>query len=148
MTSQTTARPPLSTDAAAELRFRTMEQAFSRHGGLMKADDLLDALRRRMSQPLSWIARRIASREMLSFPWRHALWIPRFQFVDEASLEIRPAVAQVVRTMTDRRDDWELVSWFVEDNEHLDGLRPIDLLETLAEAVTGAAAQPQAEIPR
>ncbi len=131
----------------SELRLQDIALAFSRHGGLLTAEDLLTQLRPRMSQPLSWIARRIASREILSFTSRHAIWIPRFQFADETRLELRPAVARVASEMIGIRQDWEIVSWFIERNERLGGLLPIDLLETRAERVIGAASDEAAQAP-
>lgn len=135
--------PPLAQTDPLEMRFRAIERACAPHGGLTRADELLFALRACTQQPLSWMARRIAAREILCFAHREQLWIPRFQFLaaagQDASFELRPVVARVIQEMKGSYGDWELLSWFVDGHGRLGGRRPIDLLDSQAMAVTAAA---------
>jgi len=138
MIPMTTSQRP-STRSGVDARFRETEAACSERGGLLDADELLGELRQQTSQPLSWMARRIASREFISFTFRHAIWIPKFQFSSEGSYEPRPLVACVAREMAGLRADWDLLEWFLGSNDSLDGQRPVDLLDSNDAAVLQAA---------
>jgi hypothetical protein len=99
-------------DTVQERRFAALGAALARHGGLLPADQLCCVLRAHWDQPLSRIARWIVQREVLSVSWRAQIWVPAFQF-ERPSLDIRPAVSEVIVALRQVYDDWELAEWFV-----------------------------------
>src|SRR5205085_220740 len=126
--------PPISPEASAgasrwpeQRRFRVLERAFRKTGGIVCGDDLASLLRGRWEQPLSKVARWIVGRHAVSFTWRSAILLPMFQF-DPPSLALRPSVADVVEELRDVFDDWDLASWFAEPNAWLGDAAPVDLI--------------------
>lgn len=123
-------RSPL-TDAALDITWRTLQErrfcalqaAFARVGGSAPADDVCGLLRPHWSQPLSRVARWIAGREVVSVTWQAQVWLPLFQF-ERPSLDVVPAVAELVRTLRPVYDEWELAEWFVRPHDLLGGQAP------------------------
>ena len=100
---------------------------FRIHGGVAHANDLIDRLRMRCSQPMSRLARWIAGREIIGLEFQGEVWLPLFQF-DLDSGGVRPEAAQVIVTLTPAFDGRELLLWFVEPNTWLDGDVPVHLI--------------------
>lgn len=115
--------------------FFLLSTGYRTFGGLARGTELAD---RWPNGGLSWLARRIASREVISFEWRGDLWLPLFQF---AALE--PKVALAARTLITELapvlDDWELAQWFTSTNAWLDNLSPLEMIRDDFERVQCAA---------
>jgi len=109
---------PAAWDVVQERRFAALGAALMRHGGFVPADQLCSLLRAHWDQPLSRMARWIARREVVSVSWRAQIWLPMFQF-ERPSLDIRPAVSEVVVALRQVYDDWALAEWFVRPHEQL-----------------------------
>jgi hypothetical protein len=62
-------------------------------------------------------------REVVSVSWRAQIWLPMFQF-ERPSLDIRPAVSDVIVALRQVYDDWELAEWFVRPHDVLAGRVP------------------------
>ena len=67
------------------------------HGGLARADEVVERLLPHHNQPMSRLARWIAGREVLSIDVRGELWLPLFQ-IDLGVGFIRPEALQVFAT--------------------------------------------------
>ena len=106
-----------------ERRFRALQAAFARVGGSAPADDVCGLLRPHWSQPLSRVARWIAGREVVSVTWQAQVWLPLFQF-ERPSLDVVPAVAELVCALRPVYDEWELAEWFVRPHDLLGGQAP------------------------
>ena len=111
---------------------------FRIHGGVAHAEEVVERLRKRCSQPMSKLARWIAGREVLIIESRGELWLPLFQF-DLDIGAIRPEAFQTLTTLTPAFDAWELVSWFLEPNFWLGGDAPIRVFFHDAPSVLQAA---------
>lgn len=96
---------------------------FQATGGLVSADMMVALLRTRVDQPLSWVARWIVRREVLSLSvcGRHCM--PLFQFEPE-SLSIRQGVSDAIGELKDVFDPGELLTWFATPHEGLGGRCP------------------------
>ena len=107
----------------AELTLNPTLAMFSEHGGVAHADEVLQYLRPHCNQPMSMLARWIASRDVLSIDVHGEHWLPLFQF-DLGVGSIRPEAVQLFTTLTPVFDACELASWFVEPNVWLGGVAP------------------------
>lgn len=119
-------------------QFEIVQQAFRQHGGLAAGDALELSMRTQCAQPISYLARGIVRRTILSLEWRSQLLIPMFQF-DPAGLVVRPSVASVLAHLSDVFDDWELAFWFAQPNVWLQGALPVDIVGRDGGAVYEAA---------
>ncbi len=117
---------------------RTAQPDVDIHGGYLSADELMRALRPRLSQPISAIARWIVRREVLSVERQGRLMLPSFQF-SRPALEPLPVIRLVLEELSDVLDDAELASWFYRSNDWLDGCTPACVIRSRAEAVHRAA---------
>jgi len=115
-----------------------MEAAYRRSGGIASGDDVALMLRQCSNQPLSRLARWVAAREVVSFQWLGAIWLPLFQF-DWTATSVRPDVTSVIGELAEVFDDWELAAWFALPNTWLRGRTPVDALATCPSAVREAA---------
>ena len=106
-----------------ERRFDRLRAALARHGGFVPADRVSELLRAHWDQPLSRVARWIASRDVVSVTWHAEVWLPLFQF-ERPSLDIVPAVGAIVRELRPVYDDWELAEWFADPHDLLAGRPP------------------------
>lgn len=104
-------------------RFAALQAAYERLGGSAPANDVCGLLRPYWSQPLSRVARWIAAREVVSVTWRAQVWLPLFQF-ERPSLDVVPAVTELVRALRPIYDEWELAEWFVRPHDLLGGQAP------------------------
>lgn len=120
------------------MQFETMCRAFSGHGGFVGADELVERFRFVVDQPLSRLARWIASRSAISISWRAQTLIPAFQFTT-VGVSIRPSCTDVLQELRDVFDEWELALWFASPNAWLGNAIPVDVLEGSRPAVLQAA---------
>ena len=110
---------------------------FRVHGGVCGGDELAGALRPRIEQPVSCLARLIASRRMLSLCQDRRILIPLFQF--SRPLVVRPEVESVIAELAEVLDDRELACWFATGNAWLGGARPVGMIDADPDAVHAAA---------
>ena len=139
-------RPPTSPPTGIELGSpravaSTPESAlavFRVHDGVAHADEVVERLRKRCSQPMSRLARWIAGREVLIVKSRGEVWLPLFQ-LDLDIGTIRTEATQALATLTPAFDAWEIATWFVEPNSWLGGDAPICVFFHDARSVLQAA---------
>jgi hypothetical protein len=123
---------------AEERQFATMDGAFARHGGMVRADEAAWLLRRHAGRPISALARWIVERRVVSFTWQERLLVPLFQFTP-CEMRLRAGVTEAARALATRFDDWAIALWFAQPNEWLDERAPVDVIEIDPAAVTMAA---------
>lgn len=119
-------------------QFFAMREAFRASGGLVRGDDFAQMLEEYRQGNFVSLAKMIVARQVFSFEWKNAHWIPMFQFEPE-SLAIRNATSQIVAELKKDLDDWSLALWFTEPNGWLNEQRPIDLIDTGFPDVLNAA---------
>jgi hypothetical protein len=110
-----------------QAQFVSMSNAFAPHGGMVFVDELVCSMRARVEQPISVMARRIVSREVIAIEWQHTMLVPMFQF-DENSMNPRPACREILAELSEVMDDWTIALWFATCNPLLDGVPPVDML--------------------
>jgi len=115
-----------------------LQIGFRPTGGLLDAEVVVSLLRPHCEQPLSTLARRILRREVVLVHWRAQFLLPSFQF-DLRDLTVHGPVRAVIDTLSPALDDWELASWFAQENEWLRWRRPADLAGIDPQAVLDAA---------
>ena len=115
-----------------------MSRAFHAHGGMLTAEGLVESMRTNAAQPLSIVARWIASRGAVHFTWQSRIWFPCFQFARNP-MSILPAVSVILLELRDAYDDWELALWFVRRNEWVDHASPVEAIQCDAAAAVRAA---------
>ena len=118
--------------------FTAMLQAYRATGGTARGDDLARLLQDRPNGGYVSLARLIATRKVFSFEWRNTYWVPMFQF-DLADLSQRPGAQQVLVELNSEFDDWHAALWFTQPNVWLQGVKPVDLINTDLQAVLEAA---------
>jgi hypothetical protein len=128
----------LTWQIARERRFAALNAALARQGGCLPADQLCGLMRAHWDQPLSRLARWIASRDLVSVSWQSQIWVPLFQF-ECPSLDRRAAACDVVRALRSVYDDWELAEWFVRPHDLLSGNSPATRIACDPRGVTEAA---------
>jgi len=128
---------PAGTPADADAEFAAMRAAYLAAGGFACGDDLARLLEDRGCGDFGSLARLIVAGEVFAFEWRHALWIPMFQFNDE--LSPKPGLKAVLAELASEYDGRRLAAWFVEPNGWLDEARPIDVLDANPGEVLQAA---------
>jgi hypothetical protein len=134
------------TNATIPLHWLATAAAFSSTGGLVSGEDLAELIRHRCevagwlpeSQPLSLVARWIASRAVISLesPWGPLF--PLFQF-DLPTASVVDAMAPLLGELRAVFDDAELALWFVSPNDWLGGARPVSAMHHSLPAVLQAA---------
>ncbi len=122
----------------APLKLDTTLAMFREHGGVARADEVVDCLRPHCRRPISMLARWIASRDVMSIDAHGEHWLPLFQF-DLGVGTLRPQAHQVFTTLTPAFDAGEIVSWFVEPNVWLHGAAPVSMWWLDAGSVLQAA---------
>ncbi|MDO9435258.1 antitoxin Xre/MbcA/ParS toxin-binding domain-containing protein [Hydrogenophaga sp.] len=124
----------------------SMVAAFGDTGGLVSGEELVELIQTQCQhglpahafQPISLVARWIASKKVVAIdsPWGQVL--PVFQF-DIPRAEVLPGVQLALSELRDVLSEEELALWFVTPNEWLDGQRPAQALRTRMAAVRHAA---------
>ena len=77
-----------------------------------------------------------AQRELFYIQFIDVAYFPCFQW---RCLWLRKPIGQSLAAFGTAKTKWQIALWFVDENEWLDGLRPMDLLDTSPEQVVGAA---------
>ena len=119
-------------------QFLLMHRAFSRTGGLITGDEVVQRMRRHMQQPTSALARQIINRNVVHIVWESQRLLPVFQF-EPSTMDVRPGITAVVSELADVFDDWCLALWFAQPNAWLCDAAPSDLMVDQANAVVQAA---------
>jgi hypothetical protein len=123
---------------ALDERFTDLLSGCRPSGGLARDNEIAARVVARHPGGFVWLARHIASRELLFFAWRDALWFPVFQF-DRTDMSLRHSVARVSAELTGWTDDWERVHWFVRPHCALVHRTPIELVDAQPERVMEVA---------
>ena len=145
--AQDSVGPKRSTDGSSldrisalptSLGVATLMAAFRDTGGILRVEELARMLADLKMGDVASLGRAMASREICSFQWRSAFWIPMFQF-DLGNLSFKPGTRKILGELTAVFDGWMLAVWFAQPNSWLKGQKPIDLLATDLPAVFEAA---------
>ena len=118
--------------------FDALVEAYKPSGGTARADDLALLLAHVNKGDFVSVAKRIVSRDILSFEWQNHFWVPMFQF-NRQDLSVKPEVRRVARELTAVLDNWTLATWFTEPNAWLKDQRPVDMVESCFSDVLHAA---------
>ena len=112
--------------------------AFRATGGVVRGNELAMMLEDLKMGDLASLGRAMAEREICSFQWRSAFWIPMFQF-DLDNLSFKPGPRKILQELSGVFDEWMLTAWFAQPNSWLSGCKPVDLLASNWPAVHEAA---------
>lgn len=77
-----------------------------------------------------------AQRDLFYIQFIDVAYFPRFQW---RYLWLRESIRESLEIFGDSKSKWQIALWFVQENPWLDGLRPIDLLDTNTRHVICAA---------
>lgn len=127
------------TQCERDIEFVELSNAYRPTGGLLRGDMLAEQVARRDREYYLRLARKIASREMLSFRWDESIWLPAFQFAWPATLEVRGEVGAVLNELVGVMEGWDVAQWFVVPNLWLGGALPLACIEAHADDVRDAA---------
>ena len=111
---------------------------FMLHGGVLTTDDLVLVARIFKDQAVSYVARAIVDRQILTFTFRSSILVPRFQF-GPCPLQVLPSVAQAMSELTETFEDNALATWFAAPNCWLGQQRPCVAIGQRPDAVAEAA---------
>jgi len=125
-------------EADASNRLLAIGAVYARHGGMLRADEVVLSMRSDWDQPISVLARWIVSRAVVTIDWRSEILIPVFQ-IDFRSRELRTGCREIVAELNDVMDGWEMAQWFATSNPWLGGLAPVDMLAVSWRSVVDAA---------
>jgi hypothetical protein len=115
-----------------------LADAFRSSGGVIGSDDLTQLLGRRSEQPISLLARWIVDRRVVHFKCNGQLVLPLFQF-ELPSLNVLPAVAEVIAELGGYFDDGQIAEWFAMPNCWLQGTSPAGMMVAQPTAVLQTA---------
>ena len=115
--------------------FLWLSRGYRTFGGLTRGAELAD---RWPNGSLTWLARRIASREVVSFDWRGDLWLPTFQFASSEP-RVTSSARTLIAELAPALEDWELAQWFVAPNAWLQNATPLESMREDFERVHDAA---------
>lgn len=119
-------------------QFVDMREVYCARGGLLQGDELARRMLDRGCGDFASLAKMIVTRQVLSFDWRGACWVPMFQF-NQVALTLLPAPCQVRAELPASFDGWSLAIWFATTNSWLDERLPVDVLQDDLAAVLSAA---------
>jgi hypothetical protein len=122
----------------SSIQLSAIEIAYARHGGMLRADEVVLRMRSDWDQPISVLARWIVSRAMITIDWHSEMLVPMFQ-IDFTSRGLRAGCREVVAELNDVMDGWEMARWFATSNPWLGGLAPVDMLAVSWRNVVDAA---------
>lgn len=118
--------------------FSALCLAYRSRGGLGRGEDLARQLASRGLGGLSSLGRSIERRQVFSVRWMGEHWLPLFQFDLRdlsTSAGLRPVLAELERVY----GEWDIATWFVQPNDLLNGVAPIDHLAADAQEVAEVA---------
>ncbi len=122
----------------SNIQLSAIEAAFARHGGVLRANEVVLWMRSDWEQPTSVLAKWIVSRAMITIDWHSDILIPMFQ-IDFRSRGLRAGCGEIVAELNDVMDGWEMARWFATSNPWLGGLAPVDMLAVSWRNVVDAA---------
>lgn len=125
-------------DIPSDRRFCDMRNACRATGGIARGDDLARLLQDHRLGDFVTLARHIVARDIFGFEWRHAFWVPMFQF-ELRDLSIKAAPRKVLDELAPVFEGWGLATWFVQPNSWLSDQRPMELLDSNLPEVLVAA---------
>jgi hypothetical protein len=111
---------------------------YSRTGGMVAAEQLVEMMRPHIAQPVSRLARWIVARQVVSVQWRSRTMLPMFQF-DRRAFCIYPGVLRSMGELGEVFDDWDLATWFASPNSCLGDAVPADCIAARPDDVWQAA---------
>ena len=134
--------PPWRFPAASRLPtdrdYATMREAYRASGGTVRRDALARVLHGCDGAHDATLGKLLVTRDVFSFEWREAHWVPMFQF-DLRNMSIKPRPRRVVAELADVFDGWALAVWFSHPNHWLRKRRPVDMLDASLASVLAAA---------
>lgn len=130
--------PAGPTGSPSSSGFVDLLQAYRATGGIAPGDVLGRLFEEHHVGNFVSLARLLANGQVFALTWSHSLWIPMFQFhLGDLSIKTKAQIARAKLPST--TDGWGFGAWFAGPNEHLDGQRPVDLLDSQLLAVMDAA---------
>lgn len=109
--------------------FSALGVAYRGSGGLGRGDDVARLLADRGLGGVAGLGRLIERRQVFSVRWLSEHWLPLFQF-DRRDFSTLSALQPVLRELDPVYGPWDVATWFVQPNDLLGGLRPLDGLAT------------------
>jgi hypothetical protein len=127
----------LSDVATTQLRWNALarEQALTEFGAQTSAQ-LAESRGSETTNPHATPGRWLSSGRVFAVDTAAGRLFPAFQFVDGRP---RPVIGRVLTAMAGELRGWELLLWFTASSGHLEGDRPVDLLDTSPDEVVEAA---------
>lgn len=127
----------LSEAATTQLRWNALarEQALAESGALTSAQ-LAQSRSSETTNPHATPSRWLSSGRVFAVDTAAGRLFPSFQFVDGRP---RPVIGRILAALAGQLRGWELLLWFTSSSGHLEGARPVDLLETSPDEVVEAA---------
>jgi hypothetical protein len=129
---------PLDTADATQIAWstRARAEALAEFGALTEAQ-IGNTRGGQVARPIGSATRWLDEARVFAVDGPDGKLFPAFQFNDG---EPRPVVAKVLSALAGRLRGWEILMWFTASSGHLEGPRPVDLLDVNPEAVVEAAA--------
>jgi hypothetical protein len=118
--------------------FIALLEAFRATGGTAPSDIVGRLLAERQGWGPDDLDLMVCTHQVFAFPWRASLWLPMFQF-DEQALAPKPGPQRVRAALPARWSGWRLAGWFARPNARLSGRSPADAIEADPVAVLAAA---------
>jgi hypothetical protein len=127
----------LSEAATTQLRWNALarEQALTEFGALTSAQ-LATSRSSETTNPHTTPSRWVSTGRVFAVDTAAGRLFPSFQFVDGRP---RPVIGRILAAMAGQLRGWELLLWFTASSGHLEGARPVDLLDTSPDEVVEAA---------
>ncbi len=138
LSSERAATMPVPAPAARYAEFATLQEAYRDRGGIARGDVLASRMSATGRGGYIDLARRIVAGQLFAFKWHDSFWLPMFQF-DPQSLALQEGPRRVLDVLRGTLDGWALSHWYVQPNGHLNGRRPLDLMEVDPGGVVAAA---------
>ncbi len=132
--------PPLETlsDAATtQLRWNAVARAEAlREFGAFTSPQLAEMRGAQTANPHTTTSRWVSGGRVFAIETPSGRLFPAFQFERG---EPRPVIRRILAVLGGRLRGWELLLWFTGSSGHLDGARPVDLLDRAPDEVVEAA---------
>ncbi len=128
----------LSRDAITQLHWNATARADAlREFGVLNSARLAEERGSRTTNPHATTSRWVTAGRVFALETPAGRVFPSFQFVRG---DPRPVISRILAALKGQVRGWELLLWFTGSNGHLDGARPVDLLESHPDQVVAAAA--------
>ena len=111
--------------------FIAMLNSYRDNGGLARAQEVAELLRRRGGGDLSTLANWIVNKKIICFEWQAKIWLPLFQF-NRIDMTLRPELRLLLAEFSSGFNAWELALWFAQTNPSLADRTPaVGLIHSL-----------------